>query len=130
MARIFFEVDDLNKVLDSFKAMENDARSILHTAVNKGAEHLAPLIKSNIKPGTVDDIHVRDSVRVSKAKVKKTLKQSANILIGNKKTDYAFHLETGREGVPPRPYIRTTTDQHQEEVADIVGNTILDGLGL
>lgn len=130
MAIVYFEVDDMNEVLNSFKKMEGDARSILHTAVNKGAEYLEPLIKANIKLGTVNDIHLRDSIKISKAKAKKSLKQSAIIRVGSKMADYGFHLETGSNGAVPQKFMRATTDQHQEEVADIVGNEILKGLGL
>lgn len=130
MAKIKFEMDNLNEVLDSFKKMEDDARLILHTAVNKGAEHLAPLIKSNIPISSMDDIHLRDSIKISKAKPKKTLKQSTIIRVGKKSADYGFHLETGANGAKPVPFVRATTDKHQERVADIIGNTILDRLGL
>lgn len=130
MAKIYFDVDNLNEVLDSFKKMEDEAKITLHAAVNKGAQHLAPLIKSKIKVGNVNDIHVRDSVRVSKAKPGKALKQTAYVRMGNRKSDYAFHLETGTSTTKPQPVIRATTDQHQEKIADIIGNEILDRLGL
>lgn len=130
MAKVFFEIDNLNEVLDSFKKMETDARSILHTAVNEGAEYLAPLIKSNIPISNMDDIHLRDSINISKAKPKKTLKQSTIIRVGKKSASYGFHLETGANGSKPQPFMRATTDRHQEQVADIVGNEILDRLGL
>lgn len=130
MARVTVEIEGFKEVLDSLVKLGDDSKLVLHAAVNKGAEQLAPLIKQNIKLGTVDDIHVRDSVRVSKAKPKKTVRQSANILIGNKKSDYAFHLETGRKGVAPKPYIRNATDQNHDKIAETVASEILDRLGL
>lgn len=130
MARVFIEIDNLKEVLDKFKEMEDDAKLILHEAVNKGAEKLASLIKSNIPNGSSEDLHLRDAIKISKAKPKKTVRQSANINVGKKQADYGFHVETGRKGVTPKPFMRSTTDQHQGEIADIVVDVIFERLGL
>jgi len=130
LARVTVEIEGMNEVLAAFKKLGDDSKIVLHAAVNKGAEQLEPLIKSNIPVGSLDDIHLRDSIKISKAKPKKTLKQSANIIVGKKQADYGFHVETGRKGVPPKPFMRSTTDKHQDQIADTVANEILDRLGL
>lgn len=130
MARITVEIEGIEEVLKAFEKLGDDSKLVLHAAVNKGAEQLAPLIKANIPVGSEDDIHLRDAIKISKAKPKKTLKQSANINVGKKSADYGFHVETGRKGVSPRPFMRSTTDQHQAEIAETVANEILDRLGL
>lgn len=130
MARIRVELESFDEVLNELEKLGDDAKLVLHAAVNKGAEALAPKIQANIPVGTEDDKHLRDTIRVSKAKPKKTLKQSANIIVGKKSAEYGFQLETGRNGVAPRPFMRSTTDQHQAEIADIVVDEIFDRLGL
>lgn len=130
MARVMVEIEGIEEVLAAFDKLGDDSKLVLHAAVNKGAEVLAPKIKANIPVGSENDVHLRDAIKISKAKPKKTLKQSANINVGKKQADYGFHVETGREGVSPRPFMRSTTDQHQAEIADIVANEILDRLGV
>ena len=130
MARVTVGIVGMNDVLASFKKLGDDSKLILHAAVNKGAEVLAPKIKSNIPVGSDDDIHLKDAIKISKAKPKKALRQSANIIVGKKSAEYGFHVETGRKGVPPNPFMRSTTDQYQATISDIVANEILDRLGL
>lgn len=130
MARVTVEIEGMNEVLKAFEKLGEDSKLVLHAAVNKGAEQLAPLIKAKIPFDTESDIHLRDAIKVSKAKPKKTLEQSANINVGKKSADYGFHVETGRNGVPAKPFMRSTTDQHQAEIAETVANEILDRSGL
>lgn len=130
MARVTVEIEGLNEVLAAFQKLGDDSKLVLHAAVNTGAEALAPKIQANIPVGSSDDVHLRDAIKVSKAKPKKTLKQSANINVGKKSADYGFHVETGRKGVAPKPFMRSTTDQYQNEIAEMVANEILDRLGL
>lgn len=130
MARIAIEVEGMNEVLAAFEKLGNDSKLVLHSAVNKGAEALAPKIQANIPVGTDDGKHLRDSIKVRKAKPKKSLKQSADIVVGKGSEDYGFHVETGHNGVPPQPFMRSTTDQYQAEIAETVLDDILDRLGL
>lgn len=139
MGAVYVEVDKdaLKKLVDEFTAMPEKAKDTLHEAVNKGAEYLKPKIQSNIKPGKDDDNKkLRNTVRVSKAKRRKSIKQTATVRIGGiKDVEYPMHLETGHmtedgKHIPARPYIRSASDNNQEKVADIVANYILDSMGL
>lgn len=130
MARVTVEIEGMDEVLKAFQKLGDDSKLVLHAAVNKGAEQLAPLIKANIPVGSEDDVHLRDALKISKAKPRKTLKQGATINVGKKRAAYGYHVETGSNGVTPQPFMRSTTDQHQAEIAETVANEILDRLGL
>jgi hypothetical protein len=139
MARVYVNIDknDLKQVREMFERMADKGKGILHEAVNKGAEYLEPKIKNSIKTGNDDDnTHLRDTVRMGRAKPSKKAKQTAVIRIGGiKDVEYPMHLETGHmtedgRHIPARPYIRSTADEHQAKVADIVIDYIFDSLGM
>ena len=131
--KVFVEIEGLNEVVSAFGRMGENGKKVLHAAVNKGAAALAPKIKQAIPSGASDDKRLKDTVKVAKAKPKKTTYQSAEIRIGNKGSDYAFQLETGHrtqagKAVKPVPYARKTTDDNTAEIADIVASEILNGI--
>lgn len=130
MARIDVEVEGFEEVLRALTQLGNESKVILHGAVNKGAEYLAPKIKANIPIGSSDDLHLRDAIKISRARPKRTIKQSASINIGRRSANYGFHVETGREGVAPRPFMRSTADHYQSGVAEEVAKEIFERLGM
>ena len=138
MPRVYVQVEGWKEISQQLTALGEKGKDLLHEAVNKGAEYLEPKIKSSIKPGNDDDdtIHLRDTVRISKAKRKKTSKQTATIKIGGLKgAEYPMHLETGHmtqdgKHVPAKPYVRQAVDQNAERVAEIAVNHLLDKLGV
>lgn len=134
---VYIDKKDLDEIKNKFEQMAEKSKELLHAAVNKGAEYLQPKIKNGIKLGTDDEKHLRDTVRLSKAKPKKNAKyQTARIRIGGiKGIEYPLHLEVGHmtedgRHIPARPYIRSTSDAYQEKVADIVIDTLFDSLGM
>lgn len=140
MAVVIVRVDkkDLDHIKEMFEKMGEQAKETLHEAVNKGAEYLQPRIRNGIVLGNEDDdtLHLRNTVRLSKAKKGRWKKQTALVRIGGiKKIEYPMHLETGHmtedgRHIPARPYIRSTADMHQEKVAEIVVDHILRSVGL
>jgi hypothetical protein len=137
MPRVYVNVEGWKEVSQQLSQMGEKGKDLLHEAVNKGAEYLQPIIKNNIKLGNDNDnTHLRDTVRQSKAKRKKSTKQTALVNIGGiKNVEYPMHLETGhmteeKKHIPARPYIRSAVDQNAGKTADIVVDHLLNRLGL
>lgn len=137
MPLVIVGVEGYKEVRDKLLALGEQSKDLLHEAVNKGAEYLQPKLKNNIKVGKEEDsVHLRDTVRLSKAKKKKTTKQTAIVKIGGiKNVEYPMHLETGHmtedgKHVPAKPYVRSAADENAQKVADIAVNYLLDRLGL
>lgn len=137
MPLVVVGVEGYKEVRDKLLALGEQSKDLLHEAVNKGAEYLQPKLKNNIKAGKEEDsVHLRDTVRLSKAKKKKTTKQTAIVKIGGiKGVEYPMHLETGHmtengKHVPAKPYVRSAADENAQKVADIAVNYLLDRLGL
>ncbi len=134
MPRVYVEVDGLDELIKEFKAMPKRGKARLAGAVNKGAGKLAPKIRQATPVGTEDGKHLRDNIKVRKAKGK-TAKATAEVYISGKSTDYGFHVETGHltkggRHIPAKPFMRNTTDANAEEIATIVAEEILDGVGV
>ena len=137
MPLVIVGVEGYKEVRDKLLALGEQSKDLLHEAVNKGAEYLQPKLKNNIKAGKEEgSVHLRDTVRLSKAKKKKSTKQTALVKIGGiKGVEYPMHLETGHmtedgKHVPAKPYVRNAADENAQKVADIAVNYLLDRLGL
>lgn len=135
MPQVFVQVDGIQELKTALAEFSEKGKTVMHEAVNKGAEALRPKIQSAIKIGSDDDVHLRYHIKIKKAKAKKTVKQYADIVIGTASADYGFHLETGHitksgRHVPARPYIRSTTDRESEDIAGMVVDHILDRMGV
>ena len=132
MPIVYVELEGLDEIVDELSRMPEEGKKKLHQAVNKGAEYLYPKIKGAIERSTENDgVHLKDAIKVRKAKVKKTTTQSADIVGGKGKTvDYGFHVETGTRTVEGKNFMRNTTDQEAEAVANIVIDELMDSLGV
>lgn len=137
MPRVYVQVEGWKEVQQQLIALGEKSKDLLHEAVNKGAEYLQPKLRDNIKAGNDEDnAHLRDTVRLSKAKRKKTTKQTALVKIGGiKGVEYPMHLETGhmtedKKHVPAKPYVRSSADKNADKVAEIAVNHLLDRLGV
>jgi len=122
---------------DEFKkaifAMGEEAKAILYEAANAGAEYALPKIKEKIPVDSEDNIHLRDTIRINKARRKKVSKQSAMIVIGKKSADYALSLETGHmthgRHVEARPYIRPAIDENNYKIAQVIVDKLIERMG-
>jgi len=132
MARVYVDIEGLNELIQEMARMPEEGKKKLHQAVNKGAEYLAPKIKGAIERGAgKDGHHLKDAIRVRKAKVRKTAYQSADVVAGKgKKLDYGFHVEVGTKDAEGKNFMRNTTDKEDETVANIVVDDLLDSLGV
>lgn len=137
MPRVYVNVEGWQEVSKVLAALGEKGKDLLHEAVNKGAEYLQPKLKNNIKIGNDNDnAHLRDTVRLSKAKKKKSTKQTAIVKIGGiKGVEYPMHLETGHmtedgKHVPAKPYVRNAADENAAKVAEIAVIYLLDKLGV
>lgn len=137
MPRVYVNIEGWQEVSKALAALGEKGKDLLHEAVNKGAEYLHPKLKNNIKVGNDEDnAHLRDTVRLSKAKRKKSTKQTALVKIGGiKGVEYPMHLETGHmtkggKHIPAKPYIRSAADENAAKVAEIAVNYLLDKLGV
>jgi HK97 gp10 family phage protein len=134
MPKAWVEIEGLKEVLKEFDKMPEKGKAIMHRAVNKAAEMAKPQVESALPVGTDSDTHIKDTVKVSRAKPKKTSIQQAILRIGRgKKADYAFHLETGHtfkngKRIPAQPTTRKTIDRHTETYATVIAETIFDGM--
>ena len=132
MARVRVEIDGLNEIVNELARMPDGGKAVLHNAVNKGAEYLHPKIKASIQRGdSKDGKHLKDAIRVRKAKPKKKTFQSADVVGGRgKSVDYGFHVEAGTRKTKGKNFMRQTTDSNAETVANIVMDEIERGLGV
>ena len=132
MAVVNVEIEGLDEIVDELTRMPEEGKKKLHQAVNKGAEYLRPKISGAINRGKgKKGKHLKDSVRVRRAKAKKSTKQSADVVIGGgKEVDYGFHVETGTQDTKPKNFVRDTTDKENERVANILIDDLLDSLGV
>ena len=132
MAVVRVELEGLDEIVEELTRMPEEGKKKLHKAVNKGAEYLRPKIAGAINRGKgKNGEHLKDAIRVRRAKVKKTTKQSADVVAGRgKKVDYGFHVEVGTRDTKGKNFVRDTTDKEQERVANIVIDDLLDSLGV
>lgn len=132
MAVVNVEIEGLDEIVDELTKMPEEGKKKLHQAVNKGAEYLRPKIAGAIGRGEgKDGKHLKDAIRVRRAKVKKSTRQSADVVAGRgKKVDYGFHVEVGTRDTKGKNFVRDTTDKEQERVANIVIDDLLDSLGV
>jgi HK97 gp10 family phage protein len=132
MAFVRVEIDGLNQIVDELSKMPDGGKKALHNAVNKGAEYLHPKIRASIERGnSKDGKHLKDAIKVRKAKPKKKTMQSADVVGGKGTTvDYGFHVETGTRKTKGKSFMRQTTDANAETVANIVMDEIEKGLGV
>jgi HK97 gp10 family phage protein len=132
MAFVRVEIDGLDAIVNELANMPDKGKSVLHNAVNKGAEHLRPKIQASIQRGdSKDGKHLKDAIRLRKAKPKKKTMQSADVVGGKgKSVDYGFHVEAGTRKTKGKSFMRRTTDQNAETVANIVMDETEKGLGV
>ena len=132
MAVVDVRIDGLDELVAELAAMPDKGKSIIHEAVNRGAEYLQPKIVSAIERGEgKDGKHLKDVVRVRRARAGKTTYKRADIVAGRGKTvDYGFHVETGTRKMEGKNFMRNTTDANAEAVASIVMDEIERGLGV
>ena len=132
MAIVDVELEGLDEIVRELSRMPEEGKKKLHQAVNKGAEYLLPKIRGAIQRGDLKaGTHLKDTIRIRKAKVKRRTTQSADIVGGKgKKVDYGFHVEVGTRKMEGKNFMRSTTDREAEKVANIVIDEILDSLGV
>jgi HK97 gp10 family phage protein len=132
MAIVRVEIDNIDEIVAELASMPERGKAILHSAVNKGAEYLHPRIQSAIERGEgKDGAHLKDAIKISKAKVGKRTYQKADVVGGKgKKVDYGFHVEAGTSKMQGKAFMRNTTDANAETVANIVMDEIERALGV
>ena len=132
MAVVDVRIDGLDELVAELASMPEKGKSIIHTAVNKGADYLQPKIVSAIERGEgTNGKHLKDVVRVRRAKAGRRTYKRADIVAGRGKTvDYAFHVEVGTRNTKGKNFMRRTTDANDEAVANIVMDEIERGLGV
>jgi HK97 gp10 family phage protein len=133
--RVYVEVENLKDIIKELAAMPEKGKDVLHEAVNQGAEYLQPKIRNRVPLSSEDDVHLKDHIKISKAKRKKTIKQTALVRISGKNADYGFHVETGHltqagRHIPANPFMRSATDENAEKVAEIAVEHILKRMGV
>jgi HK97 gp10 family phage protein len=130
MARVNVEIDDIRELIKDLKKMADKGKSALDAAALAGAEYAKPRIQQAIKLGTEDDIHLRDNIKVKKSRRKHRFKSSAFVEVGKKSVDYGFHLETGTSKTKAQPFMRDTVDKNAEQIAEEMGKTWVEKVGL
>lgn len=132
MAIVDVELEGLDEIVRELARMPEEGKKKLHSAVNKGAEYLLPKIRGAIQRGDLNTgTHLKDAIRIRKAKVRKRTTQSADVVGGRgKQVDYGFHVEAGTRKMKGKNFMRSTTDREAEKVANIVIDEILDSLGV
>lgn len=132
MPKVYVSVDGVKEIIQDLKSMGDKGKAVLQEAAQKGAEHLQPKIQAAIPVSDADSKHLRDNIRIKKARGRRSAVQSADIIIGTnrKKYDYGFHFETGTYGKEGSKVIRRTTDKHAAEVANKMVEHFLDRLGV
>ena len=132
MAIVDVRLEGLDEIVRELARMPEEGKKKLHQAVNKGAEYLQPKIAGAINRSTDGDgVHLKDAIKVRKAKPKQKTSQSADIVGGRgKSVDYGFHVEVGTRKAKGKSFMRNTTDAHAETVANIVIDDLLDSLGV
>ncbi len=135
MPRVYVDVENLKEIVAELARMPEVGKDILHEAVNKGAEYLLPKIQQKVPVNNDDDVHLKDNIKLSKAKRQKSVKQTATVKISGKDADYGFHVETGHMSIkgrhiPANPFMRSTTDANADKAAQIVVEHILDRIGV
>jgi HK97 gp10 family phage protein len=132
MPRVIVEIDNMKEVLEELLKMPEEGKTKLHQAVNKGAEKLHPLIQAAVKRGDSENgHHLKDAIRLRKAKPKKSAYQSADIVGGKgKQVDYGFHAEVGTKKMKGRSWFRNTTDANAEDISNTVVDELLRILGV
>jgi len=132
VAIVDVSVDGLDEIVNELARMPEEGKKKLHQAVNKGAEYLSPKIKGAIQRGdSKDGHHLKDAIKVRKAKQKKTAYQSADVVAGKgKQVDYGFHVEVGTRKTKGKNFMRSTTDAEAEAVANIMIDDLLNSLGV
>ncbi len=137
MPQVWVTIDGLKEVIDEFTKLPEKGINAMSGAVNKGLDFLEPKIRAAIPVDdtTDDDEHLRDNLKIRKAKGK-NVKQGGDVYTkGSKNSDYGFHLEAGhatKKGrrIKARPFMRETTDKCAEDIANLVVDSILDGMGV
>ena len=132
MAVVDVEVEGLKEVVAELARMPEEGKKRIHMAVNKGAQYLLPhIIRSIERGGVKKGAHLKDAIRLRKAKPRRRTSQSADIVGGRGKTvDYGFHVEAGTRTMEGKSFMRKATDREAEAVANIVINDLLRGLGV
>lgn len=136
MPKVTVQVEGYKEVINSLNSLGDTAKRVLEESAKAGAEYLRPIIQSAIPSSNDGDSkHLKDAVKLKKARLRRRDIQSADVVIGgNKDVDYGFHFETGHKGKKKRvegtKVIRTATDNHAERAANIVAEHLLDKLGL
>ena len=125
MAVVDVRIDGIDELVNALIKMPDNGKGVLHSAVNKGAQYLEPRIRGAIERGEGKNGHLKDAVRVRKAKPQKRIRQSADIVAGKgKKIDYGFHVEVGTKNMKGKGHMRQATDSNSEQVANIVMDEI------
>lgn len=132
MASVDVQLEGLAEIVKELARMPEEGKKKIHQAVNKGAEHLLPKIQSSIQRGEAKSgTHLKDAIKIKKAKVSNKTSQSADIVGGKgKSVDYGFHVEAGTRKTAGKNFMRSTTDANAEEVANIVIDELLNSLGV
>jgi hypothetical protein len=131
MSRIKFKVENWREVRDYMRSLDDLGKSILNDVAKAGADFARPLIENAVSR---IDPSLASTVRVKKYRSKNKNKSSAVVEVGGKKkSDYAFHLETGHghdKDSAARPFIRPTVDTHAREIADHMKDVFFEKVGL
>ncbi|MHB1651392.1 MAG: HK97-gp10 family putative phage morphogenesis protein [Desulfitobacteriaceae bacterium] len=119
-------MDDL---MTKLQAMGDKASRIEGDALRAAAEPVAEEIKSLVRFGSKNDVHIRDDIEISKVKTKDGIKY---IEVGpGKKTNWrAKFLEFGTKNMTAIPFMAPAYEHKKREVTEIISRKIREALGL
>lgn len=133
--QIDFGIEQLKDLEKKLKHLPDKGKALLSKASSKGSELIQRKLITAYPINNKNNIHIRDTVKIKKAKIdKKRTYQTSFVYVGSKKAPYAMSLEWGRKTKKGRSkageYAKKTKDEYSDKASDIMIDVIIKGLGL
>lgn len=133
--KLDIDVRDFKKLEKELLKLEDKGKSALSDASNKAGQFIQRKLISAYPINSKDNIHIRDTVKIKKAKIdKKRTYQTAFVTVGSKKAPYSMALEWGKKTTKGRSkagyYVKNVTDDHGAKASEIMINVLVKRLGL
>jgi hypothetical protein len=133
--KLDINVKDFKKLEKELLKLPDKGKSALSDASNKAGTYLQRKLITAYPVNNKNNIHIRDTVKMKKAKIdKKRTYQTAFVTAGSKKAPYAMALEWGRNTKNGRSragkYVENVKDNFGQKASEIMVNILIKKLGL